>query len=637
MLRSGQTVVYSTINDHRNPSMKHLAPYHFDLEINVDDHHHAWLVGGLLFAAILICGGIISFLLIYQSKIYPNTTIENVDVSSLSKEAALQKIEKEFKLDSNHQITLQHADTEIATKAGSLNLDYDYQRAVNMAFNHGHSKNIVTKATDLLTTPFKKNNHQLVTTVDTAAVEKLITSFAKQIAVPGSKPTATLQTSGAPASLEIENGSYGLEVDTEKGVQQLINELTFSASETLSFPYSFEVPTNQTGLELSEEELAAARERAAVFVDQQLEFIAADLTHYMSDQQLITALQFPADFNNQEINSIVSEWQEATNRDPVEPIFEYDPETLEVSSFTPPRAGLSLDAETARNEVATALEQVENDLLSSQQSTEEAAPPEITNSFPLTVATTEPETALAETNDLGIVEIIGSGDSQYHHSIPSRVHNVSLTAERTNYEIVKPGEEYSFNESVGEISSRTGYRPAYVIRNGQTELGDGGGVCQVSTTVFRAALDAGLDITRRLQHSYRVSYYELNAKPGIDATVYSGDIDLRFRNDTDHHILVYNQVDEDDRYMKTEIYGTSDGRSTEIIDHRVWDFRPPPPPQYSTDPSLPSGAVRQVDWAVSGVRAEFTNVIKDESGDVIREDTYTSNYRPWSAKYLVGE
>src|SRR5690606_10285855 len=150
-----------------------------------------------------------------------------------------------------------------------------------------------------------------------------------------------------------------------------------------------------------------------------------------------------------------------------------------------------------------------------------------------------------------------------------------------------------------DVSAETGFQPAYVIKNGQTVLGDGGGVCQVSTTVFRAVLDAGLKVTRRLPHSYRVSYYELNSKPGVDATVYSGNIDLRFINDTDHAILIHAEADSKNLYMKVELYGTSDGRTTEIVDHVTWDYRPAPAAVYIPDPTLPAGQTKQVDWAAS--------------------------------------
>jgi vancomycin resistance protein YoaR len=167
-------------------------------------------------------------------------------------------------------------------------------------------------------------------------------------------------------------------------------------------------------------------------------------------------------------------------------------------------------------------------------------------------------------------------------------------------------------------------------------LGDGGGVCQVGTTLFRSVLNAGLKITPRLPHSYRVSYYELDRKPGVDATVYAGDTDFRFINDTPEHILIHAESDSKNLYMSVNIYGTSDGRTTELKDHITWNARPAPAPQYFPDPTLPVGKLVQIDWAASGISSSFINVIKDKNGKVIREDKYVSNYRPWSAKYLQG-
>ena len=88
--------------------------------------------------------------------------------------------------------------------------------------------------------------------------------------------------------------------------------------------------------------------------------------------------------------------------------------------------------------------------------------------------------------------------------------------------------------------------------------------------------------------------------------------------------------------MYYELYGTSDGRSAEIVDHKTWNYRPAPAAVYIPDSSLPTGKKVQVDWAAAGISASFKNIVKDKSGAIIREETYVSNYRPWSAKYLVG-
>jgi vancomycin resistance protein YoaR len=89
--------------------------------------------------------------------------------------------------------------------------------------------------------------------------------------------------------------------------------------------------------------------------------------------------------------------------------------------------------------------------------------------------------------------------------------------------------------------------------------------------------------------------------------------------------------------MKIEIYGTDDGRTTEIKDHEVWGYTPPLPTEYYPDPTLPTGTRKQIDWAVGGAKAKFTHIIRDAAGNVTQEHTYHSNYQPWSAKYLVGE
>jgi vancomycin resistance protein YoaR len=249
----------------------------------------------------------------------------------------------------------------------------------------------------------------------------------------------------------------------------------------------------------------------------------------------------------------------------------------------------------------------------------------------------EPEISLADTNDLGINELIGFGETYYYHSIPSRIHNVKVTADKLNLTIVPPGEEFSFVKTIGPVNAETGYQQAYIIRSGSTLLEFGGGVCQVSTTTFRALLNAGLNITRRLPHSYRVSYYELNQQPGFDATVYAGNVDLRFINDTPGHILIYSEADSERLYMTVKIYGTDDGRTAEIKNYKKYGYTPPPEPEYIPTDSLPPGEVKQVENAVAGIKASFDWIVRDASGEIIREKTFYSNYQAWGAKYLVGE
>lgn len=247
-----------------------------------------------------------------------------------------------------------------------------------------------------------------------------------------------------------------------------------------------------------------------------------------------------------------------------------------------------------------------------------------------------PEITLSEANNLGIEELIGTGTSNYSHSIASRIHNVLLAASKFNGIIVQKGEEFSFNKIIGDISLNTGYQSAYVIQNGRTVLGDGGGVCQVSTTIFRAALNTGLPITARSAHAYRVSYYENGSEPGFDATIFSPSVDLKFRNDTSGPILIQTEIDQANKILTFNFYGKKDGRIVEISSSKIWDVVPPPEPLYEDDPSLPSGQVKQIDYAAWGSKANFTYKVTSADGKILEDRNFYSAYRPWRAIFLRG-
>lgn len=248
---------------------------------------------------------------------------------------------------------------------------------------------------------------------------------------------------------------------------------------------------------------------------------------------------------------------------------------------------------------------------------------------------TEPKLTTEEANKFGIVEEIGEGRSTFYHSIPGRIHNVALATSRVNGVLVAPGEEFSFDKALGDVSAYTGYAQAYVISNGKTVLGDGGGVCQVSTTLFRALLNAGLPITERHAHAYRVGYYEQDAPPGMDATTYVPTVDLKFKNDTGNYILIVGQADTGNLTMSFTLYGKSDGRKSVVSTPVISDTSPAPPDVYQDDPTLPAGTVKQVDFAAPGAKSVFTRTVTRD-GKTILNDTFVSVYKPWQAIFLRG-
>ena len=255
--------------------------------------------------------------------------------------------------------------------------------------------------------------------------------------------------------------------------------------------------------------------------------------------------------------------------------------------------------------------------------------------IPIPVKILKPKITIDKINNLGIKELIGEGNSLFQHSIINRVYNVTLATTRLNGILVAPNEIFSFNKALGDVSAFTGYQQAYVIENGRTVLGDGGGVCQVSTTLFRAVLNAGLPIIERHAHAYRVGYYEQDSPPGIDATVYSPSVDFKFKNDTGKYILIQTSINPDIEQLTFSLYGTSDGRSVTLTKPIVTNEVPPPPDVYQDDPTLPKGIIKQIDFSAWGANVYFTRTVIKDNKEYL-SDKFTSNYQPWRAIYLRG-
>lgn len=253
------------------------------------------------------------------------------------------------------------------------------------------------------------------------------------------------------------------------------------------------------------------------------------------------------------------------------------------------------------------------------------------------VVTKEPKTNSEQrtAESMGIRELLGRGVSTYVGSMPERRHNVALTASKINGTLVAPGTVFSFNDTLGEVSQETGFKKAYIISQGRTILGDGGGVCQDSTTLFRAVLNAGLPVVERRAHSYRVSYYEQHSPPGLDATVAAPTTDFTFQNDTPAYVLVQASIDHATSTVSYELWGTSDGRVAKTTKPVVTDITPPPPDLYQDDPSLRSGAVKQVDWKASGAKVIFSYTVT-RGGETIHQKTFVSLYHPWQSVFLRG-
>lgn len=324
-------------------------------------------------------------------------------------------------------------------------------------------------------------------------------------------------------------------------------------------------------------------------------------------------------YDKKAIDEFITQTEEHYNVPAKNALFEF--ENNRVVSFRTEENGVKLKSD----EFAAAIEKQMLSLKTSPQS----------KIVVLGEAILKPEVTLAETNQFGIEELVGEGQSDYSGSIPGRVHNIILSASRFHGVLIQKGEEFSFNQIVGDISAATGYQQAYIIKGGKTVLGDGGGVCQVSTTLFRAALNTGLPITQRIAHAYRVGYYENDLQPGFDATVFNPTADFRFKNDTPAAILIQTEIDETTNILRFKFYGKKDGRKVEMSQATLYDVQPPPPPSYQDDPTLKKGTTKQVDFAAWGGKANFSYKVTRNGETLFVKDFYSA-YRPWQAVFLVG-
>ncbi|MDX1535508.1 MAG: VanW family protein [Candidatus Spechtbacterales bacterium] len=255
-------------------------------------------------------------------------------------------------------------------------------------------------------------------------------------------------------------------------------------------------------------------------------------------------------------------------------------ENGKVNAFNLAQNGYELDVENSADLIAT-------NIMNTQKSTK------------LSFVEVKPEITNESIDNLGISALIGRGESDFAGSPRSRKHNIQVGSDKFQGLLVAPGEIFSFNENLGPVTGAEGYLPELVIKQGRTVPEYGGGLCQVSTTLFRAAIYGGLEITERFNHSYPVVYY---GTPGFDATIYPPHPDLAFRNNTEGHLLI--QYEIIGTKLIFEIYGQDDGRKTEVDGPHLYDKR-----------------------ASGAVKAWLKQTVYNESGNIMHEKTFYSNYK----------
>lgn len=535
-----------------------------------------------------------------------NTFVVDKDYSHLSRSEIINRLNQDFIIP--QKINLQF-DTQVfylntASISASINTDKTAGSLLYRRLDEGIFKYIKYF--------FNPKKFSLKIDYDDKQLNEVVEAIASQI----EKPFVPTELVLKNKNITVSPGVSGLFVNQELIKKTVLNNLEFA-----KFNDSILIETKVVGEIPNTTQVEQTIDRAKKIIDKSI-VLSTDLdTITIDDQTLISWIDFNNGYQLDKINIYTQNIAKSFTKDPIDAVFKF--QNGQVTEFKPAQNGIIVNPDSLSQEIMASFINLEK----SNEKQEKLTP-----SF----ESIEPKIKNSDVNDLGIKELLGKGTSTFWHSSAIRNINITKGSSIVNRILVAPGDTFSFVKSLGEVSLAAGYKQAYIIRQGKTELDVGGGVCQVSTTLFRAMLDAGLNITERKNHAYRVSYYEEDSKPGFDATVFIPSPDLKFVNDTAHHVLIQSVLDMDNRRLTYEIYGTSDGRKVNISNYRQWDSTPPPPDVWIDDPTLPVGKVVKDEQAIRGLKTAFDWTVTDKDGNILHQKTFQSNFAAWAAVYRRG-
>lgn len=580
----------------------------------------------------------------FADRIYPGVTVGSVNLSNLTISQAQSALTASEQSLASRGILVSVGEEKMTVRPEDLGANFDAAASAEAAFKIGHRLNFLAALQERLSSLLVQTEVLAVVTYDPDKLTAVTSGLAQKVDHPAKD--AGIAISGT--TVTITPSSVGTRLDQEAVKAAIISKLTELEATPLSFPVTTDYP------KVYEEDARAAQAQAQQALSGAVQLTWRGKTWSLDAGKIAGLLSFsPADhpaavasitvggqsfhlgqvrfiphgqgvgsrsmltlgLDQTKLNAYVDTLAQAIDQTAVDAKFLYQGGKL--SSFAVEQEGREVDRENLAARVIS----------------------ELTDSGPrvveIPVKVSEPAVTLAQVNNLGIKELLGRGVSRYTGSSYARMQNIRIGASRINGTLVPPGEVFSMSQVVGDVSISTGFAVGLIISNGRTEEGVGGGLCQVSTTLFRAALNSGLPIVERYPHAYRVGYYEQNSPAGVDASVYFPTSDFKFKNDTGSYILVQAINDPSTSTLTFEIYGTSDGRQTSLTTPIVSNIIPAPAPLYQDDPTLPKGVVKQVDYSANGATAVFSRTVT-RGGQVLHQDTFFTKYQPWQAVFLVG-
>jgi vancomycin resistance protein YoaR len=592
----------------------------------------------LILLAILSFGTLEYFARKYTDASKPSQSIYGHSLSGLSKdelntsikESVEAKFEETLKLDyQTESYTLTYHDLGVIEDAEIF--------ATQVAFYDGkpnHSK--------LLKDFFAKNTLKPSPQLSSEAVLAYV-----EEQIPGLEPMVNahfdLSTDGEAKLVEARDG---VKINSDKLLRDIKSRLLGNESGPIL------IETEAQKAEIQTEDIADLEQNFLDLVSKDLLFTQGEVEEVYSLSENPSFIQFAMveveveEPVSEDENSTESEVEEATptkelkvvgnhdllaqytvdvlkpqiDQDPIKIKVDFDPETEEVTFSDDGLPALVVDLEGLQEEVDLTLDYsfYNNNKLIAK----------------VPVIEIDPAVEIApELQARGIKEIITSTYTTYYGSTYARMTNINVGSAKFNGMIISQGEEFSFNDKLGRVDGTTGFVPELVIKSDGTKPEYGGGLCQVSSTFYRAALDSGIEIIERYPHSYAVSYYAQVMGHGLDATIYPGVKDVKIVNNTPGDILLQTFTDGPKLYYR--IYGT---KTKEVAYDGPYlsNYTSPGKAQEILKPELEPGYRKQVEVPHTGFNAVWYVTTTDIETGETTEETINTRYQAIPAKFIVG-
>ncbi|MDD5368285.1 MAG: VanW family protein [Anaerolineaceae bacterium] len=587
----------------------------------------AIMLGMLLF---FLAAGLLlaTFEMMYSGRIYSGVSLSGVDLSGLTPAEAALRIGRAVDYPQRGRILLHDQTRTWTASPAELGFFVDPETSALAAFQVGRTGLPIARLADQYGAWFNGKSLAPTLVFDQRIAQQYLLTLAKQI----DQPVVEAKLGLNGAEVAVHSGQVGRTLDTASALALVTQQLATLRDGAISLPVRETPPVI---LDASAQAELARRILSAPLMlslpDPQegdpgpWSFDTAALASLLTIERISSAqgANYQVALNTDALRTYLADLAPKLQRDPKMPKFTYNDETKKFEVLEHAVIGRSLDIDAT-------IQTINEKVVAGEHTVHLAFqinPPAVTDD--------------ATPEQLGITQLVHSETSYFYGSGPSRVQNITIAAKQFHGVLVAPGEVFSMGAHMSDVSLDNGYAEALIIVGNQTITGVGGGVCQVSTTLFRAAFFTGFPIVERHAHAYRVLYYEkiagnkLNPDfAGMDATVYFPLVDLKFKNDTPYWLLMETYVNPGGT-ITWKFYSTSDNRTVDYNTTGLTNITPPPDPIYRENPDLPKGTIKQVDWAVQGADVTVHRTVQRNNA-VYLQDTFYTHFQPWRDIFEYG-